>query len=92
MGGGFRAAAPLWLCDPGQVNCVPEPPLAALGYGHSLQLLRRDKPWARTPTVSARRRLVPARLFLRSLEQILGSSGLVGGSGLGEGVGCERVR
>ena len=36
MGGGFRAAAPVWLGDPGQVTCVSEPPLAALGYGPQL--------------------------------------------------------
>lgn len=46
---------------------------------------------SRTPTLRAAKAPVLARLFLRRLEQILGSRGNVGGSGRGEGVGRERV-
>lgn len=60
--------------------------------GHSPQPpVWRDTPAAGRPPSSAPAP-VPARLFLRRSEQILGSRRGVGGSGLGEGGGCERVR
>lgn len=89
---GCVAGAPTG-CDPGESLASPSLRWRHCATGDSAL---SDSGEGIRPSLDAHPQRMQApvlvRLFLWHLEQILGWSGNVGGSGQGKGVGCERMR